>query len=116
MAVSDRLENRLSKVPGVTPADVSTWEQEAVTESGLTEEENENAVFYLALAIAYETIAGNAAHFFKYTDGEESVDKSNIFANCMKLAKEARKNYRKQVRGRFGASQSHAARADEYHE
>ncbi|MFJ5716536.1 hypothetical protein [Neobacillus sp. NPDC093127] len=116
MAVSDRLENRLSRVPGVIAADISTWVKEAEAESGITEAENENAVFYLALAISYETIACSAAHYFKFTDGEESVDKSNIFSNYMKLAKEARKQYRKQVRGRSGASQSHVARADEYHE
>ncbi|MBO0962017.1 hypothetical protein J1P26_20130 [Neobacillus sp. MM2021_6] len=116
MEIYGRLENRLNKVPGITLSDIGSWSAEAEKESGLTEEENENAVFYLALAIAYETIAGNAAHYFKFTDGEESVDKSNIFSNYIKLAKEARKQYRKQVRGRYGASQSHVARADEYHE
>jgi hypothetical protein len=112
LAVSDRLETRLNKVPGVTSVDISDWLTEAVEESGLTEEENGNAVFYLSLAIAYETIAGNAASFFKYTDGEEIVDKSNIHSNYMKLAAAARKNYRKYLRGR-GASQSHSSRADD---
>jgi hypothetical protein len=112
MAVSDRLQTRLAKVPGVTSYDVAVWAEESVVESGLTESENENAVFYLALAIAYETIASDAARFFKYTDGEESVDKSNVHANYMKLATAARKNYRKHLRGR-GASQSHIGRADE---
>jgi hypothetical protein len=112
MEIEARLDSRLSKVPGVTPTDISNWRTEAETESGLTSEENTNAVFYLALAIAYEWIAGDAARYFKFTDGEESIDKSNIFANYMKLAKEARKNYSKQVRGRYGASQSHAGRAD----
>ncbi|WHY01870.1 hypothetical protein QNH29_06475 [Neobacillus sp. DY30] len=106
------MQTRLAKVPGVTPYDVAMWAEESETESGLTESENENAVFYLALAIAYETIAANAAQFFKYTDGEESVDKTNIHANYVKLATAARKNYRKYLRGR-GASQSHTGRADE---
>lgn len=111
MAVSDRLQTRLSKVPGVTSDDIVIWVGESEIESGLAESENENAVFYLALAIAYETIAANAANFFKYTDGEESVDKSNVHANYMKLATTARKNYRKYLRGR-GASQSHVGRTD----
>lgn len=112
MAVSERLERRLSKVPGVTTEDIAMWVIESVTESGITEEENENAVFYLALAIAYETIASDAARFFSYGDAEENVDKSNIFANYMSLAKDARKNYRKQIRGRFAASQTHVGRMD----
>jgi hypothetical protein len=112
MAVSERLQTRLSKVPGVTSVDIATWVDESEAESGLKETENENAVFYLSLAIAYESISANAASFFKYTDGEESVDKSNIHANYMKLASTARKNYRKYLRGR-GASQTHIGRADE---
>jgi hypothetical protein len=112
MAVFERLQSRLSKVPGVTSEDIAVWVQESEAESGLTEEENENAILYLALSIGYEAICADAARFFKYGDGEENVDKSTIFANYMSLAKDARKNYRKQVRGRFGASQSHTSRAD----
>jgi hypothetical protein len=112
MAVLTRLEGRLSKVPGVTADDIAIWVDESVIESGITEEENENAVFYLALAIAYETIASDAARYFSYGDAEENVDKSNIFANYMSLAKDARKNYRKQTRGRFAASQTHVGRTD----
>jgi hypothetical protein len=112
MAVFERLQSRLSKVPGVTSEDIAVWVQESEAESGLTEAENENAILYLAVAIAYESIASDAARFFTYSDGEEQVDKTTIFANYMSLAKDARKNYRKQVRGRFGASQTHASRAD----
>lgn len=111
MAVSDRLSARLSKVPGVTSADIADWTAEAKTESGLAEGENDNALYYLALAIAYETIAGDAARYFSYTDGEESVNKTGIFANYMTLARNARKNYRKYRRGN-GASQTFAKRAD----
>lgn len=111
MTVSERLQARLNNVPGVTSADIVDWVAEAVAESEITEEENANAVFYLALCIAYETIASNAAHYFKYTDGEEMVDKSNVYANYMQLAKESRKNYRKYKRGN-GASQTHVGRAD----
>ncbi|MDQ0270728.1 hypothetical protein [Cytobacillus purgationiresistens] len=111
VSVSERLQTRLNNVPGVTPADIVDWVAEAVIESGFTEEENENAVFYLALSVGYETITANTAHYFKYTDGEEMVDKSSIYANYMQLAKESRKNYRKYKRGN-GASQSHVGRAD----
>ena len=112
MTVSERMKSRLSKVPGVTQDDIDDWIAEAIAESGLTEEENPNAIFYIALAIAYETIATNAANYFSYTDGEESVNKTNVYANYMKLAESARKYYRKYKRGN-GASASYLKRADD---
>lgn len=111
MTVSERMQSRLSKVPGVTPSDLADWVAEAIAESGPDAEDNDNALLYLALAIAYESIASNAAHYFKYTDGEESVDKSNVYANYLQLAKDARKQYRRYRRGN-GASQSFSERAD----
>ncbi|MDM5188610.1 hypothetical protein QUF99_15175 [Bacillus sp. DX4.1] len=111
MTVSERLQSRLSKVPGVTSADIYDWLAEAITESDFTEEENANAIFYLALTFAYEAIAADAARYFSYTDGEEAVDKSMIFANYQRLAADARKQYRKYRRGK-GASQTFAKRAD----
>ncbi|MDZ5608566.1 hypothetical protein U2I54_16065 [Bacillus pseudomycoides] len=111
MKVSERLQSRLSKVPGVTSDDIYTWIAEAEEESELKEDENPNAVFYLALSFAYEAIAANAARYFKYTDGEESVDKSMIFANYKALASDTLKKYRKYRRGK-GANQTFAKRAD----
>jgi hypothetical protein len=110
--ILERVQNRLNKVPGVTSVDIITWISDSEAESGLTTGENDNAVFYLTLSIAYETIASNSAHYFKFTDGEETVDKTSIFANYTTLAKEARRHFRKQVRGGFGAQQTHTARAD----
>lgn len=113
MSVKERLQARLSKVPGVTSSDLDMWVDESVNESGYTDGENDNAVFYLALAIAYETIAGDAARYFSFTDRDEVVDKTNIFDNYMKLADKARKNYRKSKRGKRGAAfQTHPKRAD----
>lgn len=111
MAVSVRLQTRLSKVPNVDPADIAEWLEEALAEASVTEEENENAILYLALAIAYESLASSEARSFKYTDGEESVDKTNVYGNYMALAKDARKQYRIHLKG-YGATQSHVGRVD----
>ncbi|MFC9419595.1 hypothetical protein ACIG6B_28550 [Bacillus mobilis] len=111
MKVSERLESRLAKVPKVTPEDIGNWLAEAEAESELTEEVNANAVFYLTLSFAYESIAADAARYFSYTDGEESVDKSMIFANYKKLSADALKKYRKYRRGK-GTHQTFAKRAD----
>ena len=47
MKVSERLGNRLAKVPKVTPEDIGNWLAEAEAESELTEEVNANAIFIL---------------------------------------------------------------------
>lgn len=116
MTVEERLTKRFRNVPGVTGDDVADWVSEAEAESGLIEsdiETDNNAILYLAFSIGCTAIAADAARYFKYTDGEENVDKTNIFANYMQLAKDARKTYRKYVRGQFGASQTHGGRMDE---
>ncbi len=112
MNVGERLSNRLRKIPGVTPEDILVWIADAEAEFNGQDESNETALFYLALYIAYETIAGDAARFFKFTDGEESVDKTAVFDNYMKLAKSARQNYSRFLRGGFASSQTHVGRAD----
>lgn len=111
-SVKERLTKRLSNIYGVTPEDISDWLSEAEAEFE-GQDENDNALFYLALYIAYETIASDSARFFSYKDGEESVDKSMIFENYMKLAKQARRNYSRYLRGGFAASQTHLGRADD---
>lgn len=112
MAVSYRLTVRLEKIPGVIAPDIAEWLEEALAEATVTEEENENAVLYLALAIAYESLALAEARSFKFTDGEESVDKTNVYGNYVALAKDARKQYRTHLKGFTGASQTHVGRMD----
>lgn len=110
--VKERLTKRLSKIPGVTPEDITDWLSEAEAEFE-GQDDNGTALMYLALYIAYETIASDAARFFSFRDGEESIDKSMIFENYMKLAKQARRNYSRYLRGGFGSSQTHLGRADD---
>lgn len=116
LTVIQRLESRLSKVPGVTADDIGMWVAESVAESGFTEEDNANAIFYLALYNAYSAIASDAARYFSYGDRDETVDKTGVFENYMELAREARLNYRKarkETGGRsFTAYQTHVGRAD----
>lgn len=95
--VEERLTKRFRSVPGVTADDVADWVSEAETESGLTEGDivsDNNAILYLAFSIGCRTIAADAARFFKYQDGEENVDKTNIFENYMRLSLDALQQYR----------------------
>lgn len=97
MAISDRLIKRFRNVPGATSADIADWIAEAQTESGLKEGENsndDNAILYLAFSIGCRVIATDAARYFKYTDGEESVDKSDIYEKYLRLSLDAYHQYR----------------------
>jgi hypothetical protein len=95
--LDERLTIRFRNVPGVTSVDVADWLSEAQDESGLVEGDvvsDNNALLYLAFSIGCRAIATDAARFFKYTDGEEIVDKTNIFENYMRLSLEALQQYR----------------------
>lgn len=102
MAISTRLTKRFRNVPGVTATDVTDWIAEAETESGLSENETDNgdnALLYLAYALGCEAIATDAARYFRYTDAEETVDKTGVFANYTKLADTARIRYSRYKNG-----------------
>jgi hypothetical protein len=95
--LEERLTKRFRNVPGVTWAEVADWLIEAEEESGISEGEivsNNNALVYLAFSIGCKAIATDAARYFSYTDGEEQIDKTNIFENYMRLSLEALTQYR----------------------
>jgi hypothetical protein len=95
--IEERLTKRFRKVPGVMMEDVVDWLSEAEEESGLSEGEvisDNNALLYLAFSIGCKAISTDAARYFSYTDGEEQVDKTNIFENYMRLSLDALAHYR----------------------
>jgi hypothetical protein len=95
--IEERLTMRFKNVPGVTWTEVADWLTEAKEESGIVEGDvvsDNNALLYLAFSIGCKAIATDAARFFKYTDGEENVDKTNVFENYMRLSLDALAHYR----------------------
>jgi hypothetical protein len=95
--LEERLIIRFKNVPGVTWVEVADWLTEAKEESGLVEGNvvsDNNALIYLAYSMGCKAIATDAARFFKYSDGEENVDKTNIFENYMRLSLDALPQYR----------------------
>jgi hypothetical protein len=95
--IEERLTKRFHEVPGVTWNEIADWLTEAQDESGIVEGDvvsDNNALLYLAFSIGCKVIATDAARFFKYADGEENVDKTNIFENYMRLSLDALSHYR----------------------
>lgn len=113
--IETRLKSQLEGVPGVTDEKIAVWVIEAISEMGYLSDDpdlDEDAAFYLALSLAYDSISVNAAQYFSFTDKDQRVDKSKVFDNFRILAKEARKDYRK-ARRRQSGGQYHPKRADE---
>lgn len=94
--IGERLTKRLRNVPGVTTDEIADWVTEAEEESGLiqgVETSEDNAILYLALSIGCKVIATDAARFFNYKDADESIDKTKIFENYMRLSSNAIARY-----------------------
>ena len=96
-AVSSRLTTLFKRVPGVTSADIAEWLAEAQLESQLQDgvsPTDDNALVYLAYSIGCRAIAADAARYFEYSDGEERINKTNIFENYMRLSQDAYAKYK----------------------
>lgn len=89
MAISDlatRLQSKFKNVPNVTLADCTDWVTDAVAIHG--NETDEVLVLYLAQAEGARNIALNVAHYFSYSDGDESVDKTMLADQYLRIANE----------------------------
>lgn len=88
---------RFQDVPGMTNADSESVVDELITVFGLNE--NDIPVADLTKYLSYASaemamkIALNTAHYFQFTDGEESVNKSTVSENYRKVAAEYRRQY-----------------------
>ena len=91
------IHSRFGNVPGLTASDVESVVNELVTVFGL--DENDIPVVDITKFLSYGSaelamkIALNTAHYFQFTDGEESVNKSMVSENYRKLAAEYRRQF-----------------------
>lgn len=89
--LAERLLRRFKSVPGYTEDDALDATLDAMAEQGLEPSDDVpadkiNIVLLIAQKESAWSIAFSVAHYFKYTDGEESVDKSMLADNYRKLA------------------------------
>ena len=96
--LAERLLKRFKGVPNYELSDASDAVSDAMQVHGLAPTVDVPAskqrliLLYAQSESAYQ-IAFSVAHYFKYTDGEESVDKSMIADNYRKLARELKDDY-----------------------
>ena len=95
-----RLAARFRNVPGVEDADIGAWLTEALYTYGYSPQTVTDVpdaetplVLLLAQIQGARAIAFSVAHYFKYTDAEESVDKTMVAEQYRKLAADLVKQY-----------------------
>jgi GrpB-like predicted nucleotidyltransferase (UPF0157 family) len=96
--LSARLLKRFKNVPNVTADDTTDWTEEAMLAHGYDSSatvptDKETLILLAAQAEGAQQISIATAHFFSYTDGEESIDKTMISEQYRKLAKDLRDQY-----------------------
>jgi hypothetical protein len=94
MAISDlatRLQNKFRDVPNVALEDCTDWVTDAVALHG--NDTDEQLVLLLAQAEGARNIALNVAHYFRYSDGDESVDKTMLSEQYIRIANEFQNAY-----------------------
>lgn len=96
----ERLLRRFKGVPNFDETDASELVQEAIDTHG-KDASDDLLLLYAQVQGAWQ-IAFSVAHYFKFSDGEESVDKSMISDNYRKLARDLQEEYDKEVGKIFG--------------
>lgn len=123
MATMDELKQRLLRrfngVPEVTEADAEDWVVTALNEHGYSSPDDVPAddlalIMLYAQADGASQISLATAHYFSFTDKDQTVDKSKISDQYSKLADELWARYnRKKSEGTasgFGGSRFHIAK------
>ena len=99
--LAERLTRRFKGVPNFDEHEAIELVEDAMLEHGLSPDSSvpSDKVSLIMLYAQYQgawQIAFSVAHYFKFTDGEESVDKSMIADNYRKLAKDLQNDYEKE--------------------
>lgn len=93
--IAERLLRRFKNVPNVTVDDATDWTEEAMLAFGFKSTEDvpsdrTTLILLHAQAEGALQIALATAHYFNYTDGDETVDKSKVSEQYRKLAQDLR--------------------------
>lgn len=93
------LEKRFSDVPNISEGDAEVWVDSSLIEHGIRKgsripPELIPLILLYAEAEGASRVAMKTAHYFEFTDKDESIDKSDISENFRKIAEDLWKRYR----------------------
>lgn len=106
--LAERLLRKFKGVPGFDEEDATDAIEDALLAHGYSPSDSvpEDDIRLILLHAQYKSawkIAFSTAHYFKFTDGEESVDKSMISDNYRKLALSLESEYEDEKGKRLGS-------------
>lgn len=115
--LAELLLKRFKGVPGFTAEDAEELVEDAMRSHGFTPTDSvpSDQVSLVLLFAQYQgawRIAFSVAHYFKYQDGEESVDKSMVAENYRNLAKDLQSEYEREKAKKSGSGFSVMSRID----
>lgn len=96
--LADMLYRRFKGVPGFTEDEALELVEDAMLSHGISPDKSvpSEDVSLIMLYAQYQgawLIAMSTAHYFRFTDGEESVDKSKVADNYRRLARDLKADY-----------------------
>ena len=100
--LTERLYRRFKGVPNFDEIDAKELVEESL-EVHDVDASDDLVLMYAQVQGAWQ-IAFSVAHYFKFSDGEESVDKSLVAENYRKLAKDLQSQYDKETDDKAGKS------------
>jgi len=112
-ALIERLKRRFKGVPNFSEEDAADLIDEAI-EANDGRASAELILLYAQAQGAWQ-IALGAAHYFRFSDGEEEVDKSMVADNYRKLAKDLQEEYEREKGKEFGSNFRIMKRIDRPH-
>lgn len=98
----DRLMRRFKGVPNFNIEDAEEIVDEAI--EAHDDQASANLILLYAQSQAAWQVAISVAHYFRFSDGEEEVDKSMIADNYRKLAKDLQNDYDREQGKLYGGN------------
>ncbi|MGJ8731448.1 hypothetical protein ACRW9N_13465 [Listeria aquatica] len=98
--LTKRLELKFKEVPNLTPETIKGWLDDALAQEGYASSESVptdkiNALLLTAQISGVEELAINTAHYFNFSDGEESITKSNTSKNYLDILSVLKSKYQR---------------------
>lgn len=115
--LAERLYRMFKGVPGFTLEEAhnliedSLRHHEYKTTDDVPSKDERRVLLYAQIQGAWQ-VAFSVAHYFRFTDGEESVDKSMVADNYRRLAKDLQDEYDKENGLQYGSNFRLAPRID----
>lgn len=112
-----RVELRFVEVPEFTEEEGRMFVEDSKAVHGYREDqlirkEDERLVVLYAMSEIASTIAFKAAHYFKFSDGEETIDKTKVSHNYRQLARDFKNDYNRERAKSTGSLFRIVGRAD----